>query len=131
MSPLPFILHAQALVEQFRLIGERGTRILIQNLNGHKKDTYEFTFDNSDFVLKEEAYVTYSIQFIFREAANKEEYVSPDEFSLREYLSILYLEPRMKLVLCGKKVLPKRMLYSLYNRRETYYTPQKSTLRCI
>lgn len=65
--------------------------------------------------------VTFLTFFSESRQDNPNEPMPEDEYSLRAYLSILYLEPRMKLILNGKKVVPKRLLYSLYNTREITY----------
>eukprot|EP01052_Picozoa_sp_SAG31_P023474 SAG31_NODE_1937_length_6866_cov_3.173932_6_plen_215_part_00 len=48
----------------------------------------------------------------------------PIDYSLREYTSILYLEPRMKIFIRGKKVRTTRLLKSVSRRIAVRYQPR-------
>eukprot|EP01126_Amoeba_proteus_P042061 TRINITY_DN4558_c0_g1_i3.p1 TRINITY_DN4558_c0_g1~~TRINITY_DN4558_c0_g1_i3.p1 ORF type:complete len:712 (-),score=181.60 TRINITY_DN4558_c0_g1_i3:1829-3964(-) len=104
------------LIDQFSKLGDKGTRILIHNLKGWDDGVVEFLFKGDDIILKEE-YEMYMDE--------KRSGTAEDEYSLRAYLSILYLEPRMKIMINGRKVLPKRMSFCLYNTRKTIYKPKR------
>lgn len=101
----------QDIIAQFNYIKSTGTRIVIYNLTQYSPDVYEFSFKNPhDIELDSEK--------------KKESNTPCDEFSLRAYFQILYLNPRMRMYIRGQKVLTQRIVYSLWNPKEYTYRPQ-------
>uniref|UniRef100_A0A0K0DM00 Morc6_S5 domain-containing protein n=1 Tax=Angiostrongylus cantonensis TaxID=6313 RepID=A0A0K0DM00_ANGCA len=92
--------HTQdALFEQFeRINGASGTLIVLFNLRRIETGDFELNFDAPYDVREEE------------------------RNSLRAYLSVLYLKPRMKVYLRGKKVLTTRILSTLLYPYKYNYT---------
>ncbi|KAL6728709.1 hypothetical protein Aduo_010452 [Ancylostoma duodenale] len=87
-----------ALFEQFeRIKGASGTLIVLFNLRRIETGDFELNFDTP-----------YDVRL-----SNFEEQREEERNSLRAYLSVLYLNPRMKVYLRGKKVLTTRILNSL------------------
>ncbi|KAJ1372876.1 ATPase morc2 [Parelaphostrongylus tenuis] len=89
-----------ALFEQFeRISGTSGTLIILFNLRHLGTGDFELNFDFPNDI----------------RLTNFEEQREEERSSLRAYLSILYLNPRMKIYLCGKKVQTTRVLSTLLN----------------
>ncbi|KAK6042333.1 hypothetical protein COOONC_20161 [Cooperia oncophora] len=95
-----------ALFEQFeRISGQSGTLIVLFNMRRIETGDFELNFDTP-----------YDVRL-----SNFEEQREEERNSLRAYLSVLYLNPRMKVYLRGKKVLTKRILSTLlYPYRYNY-----------
>ncbi|VDO69049.1 unnamed protein product [Heligmosomoides polygyrus] len=87
-----------ALFEQFeRIQGPSGTLIVLFNMRRIETGDFELNFDTP-----------YDVRLSQFEQQREEE-----RNSLRAYLSVLYLNPRMKVYLRGKKVLTTRILTTL------------------
>ncbi|KAK6740155.1 hypothetical protein RB195_008557 [Necator americanus] len=87
-----------ALFEQFeRIQGATGTLIVLFNLRRIETGDFELNFDTP-----------YDVRL-----SNFEEQREEERNSLRAYLSVLYLNPRMKVYLRGKKVFTTRILNTL------------------
>nr|XP_022292536.1 MORC family CW-type zinc finger protein 3-like isoform X1 [Crassostrea virginica] len=98
-----------------------GTRIIIYNLTKNENSNnleLDFLSDRLDIRNPETHLIDYST--INRAVHDK----SPEyKVSLREYCSILYLKPRMKIVLRGKKVKTKMISKSLSETETDVYKP--------
>ena len=53
----------------------------------------------------------------------------PLDYSLREYLRVLYLEPRMQIYLRGVQVRNLRILKTTTRRKRVSYKPQKAAVQ--
>ncbi|KAE9420209.1 hypothetical protein Angca_005620, partial [Angiostrongylus cantonensis] len=96
-----------ALFEQFeRINGASGTLIVLFNLRRIETGDFELNFD-----------APYDVRL-----SNFEEQREEERNSLRAYLSVLYLKPRMKVYLRGKKVLTTRILSTLLYPYKYNYT---------
>jgi hypothetical protein len=49
----------------------------------------------------------------------------PEQISFREYVSILYYDPRMKVYIQNKKVKTKMLVYTLHKPMRYYYMSKK------
>ncbi|XP_029690866.1 MORC family CW-type zinc finger protein 3a isoform X2 [Takifugu rubripes] len=100
-------------------LGKTGTRIIIWNLRRTSSDTTEFDFEKDP----------YDIQIPLDESdtrQGKAKAVScvPESFrSLRAYCSILYLKPRMQIIIRGEKVKNQLIAKSLAFIRKDHYKP--------
>ncbi|XP_040279047.1 MORC family CW-type zinc finger protein 3 isoform X1 [Bufo bufo] len=112
------------LAELDAIIGKKGTRIIIWNLRRDKngKSEFDFTADKYDIKIPEE------IDGSFRKGYKKQErieLVAPDsDYSLRVYCSILYLKPRMQIVLRGQKVQTQLVSKNLAHIEKDVYRPK-------
>jgi len=114
-------------VEEFEKIeGDHGTRIVIMNLKKNMSGKqYEFNFDLDEYDIQlAEERDDYDFDTKKKKTQKGTASIPPDEYSLRAYFRILYMNPRMKMYIRGKKVLTKRMLHSLYSTKELVYRPQ-------
>ncbi|KAG8518556.1 MORC family CW-type zinc finger protein 3, partial [Galemys pyrenaicus] len=116
-----FSTEQQLLAELDAIMGKKGTRIIIWNLRSYKNAT-EFDFDKDKYDIR--------IPEDLDEAAGKKGYrkqervdqIAPEsDYSLRAYCSILYLKPRMQIILRGQKVKTQLVSKSLaYIERDVY-----------
>ncbi|KAI4899912.1 hypothetical protein NFI96_019491, partial [Prochilodus magdalenae] len=108
--------------------GKKGTKILIWNIRRNKdgKPEFDFDTDREDIRLPE-------IHSEEMEGKSKKSYFGPRrtdhivpemDYSLRAYLSILYLKPRIQIILRQKKVLTKLVAKSLSMIENDVYKPQ-------
>jgi hypothetical protein len=104
----------EAIQQQFNEIqSHTGTRIIIFNLKKAETTThyeFDFTSHKGDIILIDE-YTT-------------DPSVPPCQYSLAEYLKILYLEPRMLIYIKGEKIRTIRLCHSLYMTKQTIYKPK-------
>ncbi|MCJ8735753.1 hypothetical protein PDJAM_G00251190 [Pangasius djambal] len=117
------------LQEQLNSIpGKKGTKILIWNIRRNKdgKPEFDFEADEEDIRLPE-------IRSEEMEGKTKRRYSGPHrtdhivpemDYSLRAYLSILYLKPRIQIILRQKKVQTKLVAKSLSMIENDVYKPQ-------
>ncbi|XP_042619777.1 MORC family CW-type zinc finger protein 3-like [Cyprinus carpio] len=100
-----------------------GTRIIIWNLRKTSTDKSEFVFETgcNDIQIPSEVY-----------ESEKKKYKQPShvflsspesDFSLRAYCSILYLKPRMQIIICGQKVKTQLISKSLEHIVKNKYKP--------
>ncbi|GAA6069307.1 MORC family CW-type zinc finger protein 3 isoform X1 [Tachysurus ichikawai] len=124
------LFHSESeLQEQLDTIpGKKGTKILIWNIRRNKdgKPEFDFEVDEEDIRLPE-------IHSEEMEGKAKRRYSGPQrtdhiipemDYSLRAYLSILYLKPRIQIILRGKKVQTKLVAKSLSMIENDVYKPQ-------
>ncbi|CAM5165756.1 unnamed protein product [Natator depressus] len=125
----------EELLAQFDAIpGKKGTRILIWNIRRNKdgKPELDFVTDQYDIRISD---------FSMEESENAGRKVPPrlekvqessapeTEYSLRAYCSILYLKPRMQIVLRQKKVKTQLISKSLANIEYDIYRPTSTNKR--
>ena len=130
-SPLP---NEQALLLMLGRIEALGTCIVIYNLRTQDDGQLELDFDtdNTDIRLREIAQQPGASVYgggratKFTRSRNNQpsDQDVPIDYSLKEYCRILYLEPRMQIVLRFKKVRTKRILKTTDRRKTVAYRPQ-------
>uniref|UniRef100_A0A3P8STP5 Morc S5 domain-containing protein n=1 Tax=Amphiprion percula TaxID=161767 RepID=A0A3P8STP5_AMPPE len=116
------------------ILSKKGTKILIWNIRRAKdgKTEIDFETDPSDFRLPE-----IQIEELKKGPRNsgslRPEHNIPDmHYSLRAYLSILYLKPRTQVILRGRKILTKLVSKRLIHIEHDVYKPHFSvSLRCL
>ncbi|XP_075053330.1 MORC family CW-type zinc finger protein 3 [Mixophyes fleayi] len=113
------------LLAEINAIGtKKGTRIIIWNLRRDKRGLMEFDFmtDKYDIRIPEEINGTSKGGFKKQE---RNDQVAPDsDYSLRAYCSILYLRPRMQIVIRGQKVQTQLISKSLAFIEKDVYRPK-------
>ncbi|KAF4105155.1 hypothetical protein G5714_014486 [Onychostoma macrolepis] len=108
--------------------GKKGTKILIWNIRRNKDGKPEFDFDTDVEDIRLPEIQSEEMQGKWRRDYYKHRRDSnsvPEmEFSLRAYLSILYLKPRIQIILRQKKVQTKLIAKSLSMNENDVYKPQ-------
>ncbi|XP_019384454.1 PREDICTED: MORC family CW-type zinc finger protein 3 isoform X1 [Crocodylus porosus] len=117
-----FSSEDKLLAELDAILGKKGTRIIIWNLRRDKNGKTEFDFDKDKYDIR--------IPEDLDEATGKRGYkkqermdqnVPESDYSLRAYCSILYLKPRMQIIVRGQKVQTQLVSKSLaYIERDIY-----------
>uniref|UniRef100_A0A8C2XY73 CW-type domain-containing protein n=1 Tax=Capra hircus TaxID=9925 RepID=A0A8C2XY73_CAPHI len=126
-----FSKEQQLLAELDAILGKKGTRIIIWNLRSYKSAT-EFDFDKDKYDIR--------IPEDLDETAGKKGYkkqermdqIAPEsDYSLRAYCSILYLKPRMQIILRGQKVKTQLVSKSLAYIERDIYRPKFLTNKTV
>ncbi|XP_067401385.1 MORC family CW-type zinc finger protein 3 isoform X1 [Emydura macquarii macquarii] len=117
-----FSTEEKLLAELDAIMGKKGTRIIIWNLRRDKDGETELDFDKDKYDIR--------IPEDLDEATGKRGYkkqerldqiVPESDYSLRAYSSILYLKPRMQIIIRGQKVKTQLISKSLaYIERDIY-----------
>nr|XP_055034683.1 MORC family CW-type zinc finger protein 3 [Misgurnus anguillicaudatus] len=108
--------------------GKKGTKIIIWNIRRNKDEKPEFDFDTDAEDIRLPEIQPETTQEKWRRdyyRHRRENHSTPEiEFSLRAYLSILYLKPRIQIILRQKKVQTKLVAKSLSMIENDVYKPQ-------
>ncbi|KAM3838089.1 MORC family CW-type zinc finger protein 3, partial [Diretmus argenteus] len=110
---------------------KKGTKIVIWNIRRAKDGNPELDFDPdvSDICMPQ-IHIEELRKSLKSSASHRAEQNVPDmEYSLRAYLSILYLKPRTQIILRGKKVLAKLVAKRLTHIEHDVYKPHFSKER--
>ncbi|XP_073698670.1 MORC family CW-type zinc finger protein 3b [Garra rufa] len=92
--------------------GPTGTRIIIWNLRKSTKGETEFDFDTDKYDI-----------LIRANICDKSNMTPESEYSLRAYCSILYLKPRMQIIIRGQRVKSQLISKSLAHIAQDNYRP--------
>ncbi|XP_030058073.1 MORC family CW-type zinc finger protein 3 [Microcaecilia unicolor] len=120
-----FSTEKDLLAELDAIIGKKGTRIILWNLRCDKRGQSEFDFNKDKYDIR--------IPEDLDEVAGKRGYrkqeridqIPPEsDYSLRAYCSILYLKPRMQIVIRGQKVKTQLVSKSLAYIESDIYRPK-------
>ncbi|XP_054595098.2 MORC family CW-type zinc finger protein 3 [Nothobranchius furzeri] len=118
----------QILAHFDSITSKKGTKILIWNIRRAKdgKTEIDYDLDSTDFRLPE-IQIKELKQGLWNSGLLRPEQNLPDMYySLRAYISILYLRPKTQVILRGKKVLAKLVSKSLTHIEHDVYNPQFS-----
>uniref|UniRef100_A0AAQ5Y9L0 CW-type domain-containing protein n=1 Tax=Amphiprion ocellaris TaxID=80972 RepID=A0AAQ5Y9L0_AMPOC len=110
------------------ILSKKGTKILIWNIRRAKdgKTEIDFETDPSDFRLPE-IQIEELKKGPRKSGSLRPEHNIPDmHYSLRAYLSILYLKPRTQVILRGRKILTKLVSKRLIHIEHDVYKPHFS-----
>nr|XP_009668239.1 PREDICTED: MORC family CW-type zinc finger protein 4 isoform X1 [Struthio camelus australis]XP_009668240.1 PREDICTED: MORC family CW-type zinc finger protein 4 isoform X1 [Struthio camelus australis] len=119
----------EELLAQFDAIpGKKGTRILIWNIRRNKDGKPELDFDTDEYDIRLADFLAEDVEIAGKKVLPCQEMVqefpAPEtEYSLRAYCSILYLKPRMQIILRQKKVSTQLISKSLANVEYDVYKP--------
>ncbi|XP_051506498.1 MORC family CW-type zinc finger protein 3-like [Myxocyprinus asiaticus] len=108
------------------LQGKKGTKILIWNIRRNKDGKPEFDFDTDAEDIRLPEIQSEEAQGKLRRDYYKhrrDSHIPEIEYSLRAYLSILYLKPRTQIILRQKKVQTKLVAKSLSMIENDVYKP--------
>ncbi|XP_043092394.1 MORC family CW-type zinc finger protein 3b isoform X2 [Puntigrus tetrazona] len=92
--------------------GPTGTRIIIWNLRTTTNGKTEFDFDTDKYDI-----------LIRADISDKSSMTPESEYSLRAYCSILYLKPRMQIIIRGQRVKSQLISKSLAHIAQDNYRP--------
>lgn len=117
----PFKMESQ-LFEQFNKIGSKGTLVVVYNvkLMDNGEPELDVVSDPSDIKMADP-----------EAGGNVADYdlTMPERISFRAYTAIMYLDPRMKIYIQGKKVRTKRLTTCLYNTKCYDFTSKRFKTR--
>ncbi|XP_010215100.1 PREDICTED: MORC family CW-type zinc finger protein 4 [Tinamus guttatus] len=119
----------EELLAQFDAIpGKKGTRILIWNICRNKDGKPELDFDTDEYDIRLADFLTENMETRGKKIMPCREMVPEfsileTEYSLRAFCSILYLKPRMQIVLRQKKVNTQLICKSLAKTEYDVYKP--------
>ncbi|NXD14303.1 MORC4 protein, partial [Nothocercus nigrocapillus] len=119
----------EELLAQFDAIpGKKGTRILIWNIRRNKDGKPELDFDTDEYDIRLADFLVENVETRGKKNLPCQEMVPEfsvleTEYSLRAYCSILYLKPRMQIVLRQKKVNTQLISKSLAKTEYDMYKP--------
>ncbi|XP_039511786.1 MORC family CW-type zinc finger protein 3a [Pimephales promelas] len=100
-----------------------GTRIIIWNLRKTSTDKSEFDFetDRYNILIPSEVYETEKEKY--KQSCRISQSSPESDFSLRAYCSILYLKPKMQIIIRGQKVKTELISKSLAHIAKDKYKP--------
>ncbi|XP_004842456.1 MORC family CW-type zinc finger protein 3 isoform X2 [Heterocephalus glaber] len=116
-----FPTEQKLLAELDAIMGKKGTRIIIWNLRSYKNSTeFDFEKDKYDIRIPEDLDETTGKKG-YKKQERIDQIAPESDYSLRAYCSILYLKPRMQIILRGQKVKTQLVSKSLaYIERDVY-----------
>ncbi|XP_077198774.1 MORC family CW-type zinc finger protein 3 [Paroedura picta] len=117
-----FPTEKELLAELDAIIGRKGTRIIIWNLRREKNEQTEFDFDTDKYDIRIPADLDdVTGKRGYKKQERQDQIVPESDYSLRAYCSILYLKPRMQIIIRGQKVQTQLVSKSLaYIERDVY-----------
>ncbi|XP_076405354.1 MORC family CW-type zinc finger protein 3 isoform X2 [Peromyscus maniculatus bairdii] len=116
-----FSTEQKLVAELDAIMGKKGTRIIIWNLRSYKNAT-EFDFEKDKYDIR----IPEDLDDIagkkgYKKQERMDQIAPESDYSLRAYCSILYLKPRMQIILRGQKVKTQLVSKSLaYIERDVY-----------
>ncbi|XP_040120162.1 MORC family CW-type zinc finger protein 3 [Oryx dammah] len=126
-----FSKEQQLLAELDAIIGKKGTRIIIWNLRSYKSTTeFDFDKDKYDIRIPEDLDETTGKKG-YKKQERMDQIAPESDYSLRAYCSILYLKPRMQIILRGQKVKTQLVSKSLAYIERDIYRPKFLTNKTV
>ncbi|XP_068931180.1 MORC family CW-type zinc finger protein 3 isoform X2 [Petaurus breviceps papuanus] len=116
-----FSTEQKLLAELDAIMGKKGTRIIIWNLRRDNSGRTEFEFDKDKYDIRIPEDLDETGKKGYKKQERMDQVVPESDYSLRAYCSILYLKPRMQIILRGQKVKTQLVSKSLaYIERDVY-----------
>ncbi|POI31718.1 hypothetical protein CIB84_004531, partial [Bambusicola thoracicus] len=119
-----FATEEKLLAELDAIMGKKGTRIIIWNLRRDKNDKTEFDFDKDKYDIRIPEDLDETGKRGYKKQERLDQIVPESDYSLRAYCSILYLKPRMQIILRGQKVKTQLVSKSLAFIERDIYRPK-------
>ncbi|CAI5772577.1 family CW-type zinc finger 3 isoform X1 [Podarcis lilfordi] len=120
-----FPTEEELLAELDAIIGKKGTRIIIWNLRREKNEQTEFDFDTDKYDIRIPADLDeLTGKRGYKKQERQDQIVPESDYSLRAYCSILYLKPRMQIIIRGQKVQTQLVSKSLAHIERDVYRPK-------
>nr|KAF6478133.1 MORC family CW-type zinc finger 3 [Molossus molossus] len=119
-----FSTEQSLLAELDAIMGKKGTRIIIWNLRSYRSATeFDFDKDKYDIRIPEDLDETTGKKG-YKKQERMDQIAPESDYSLRAYCSILYLKPRMQIILRGQKVKTQLVSKSLAYIEHDVYRPK-------
>nr|XP_056714731.1 MORC family CW-type zinc finger protein 3 [Euleptes europaea] len=117
-----FSTEKELLAELDAIIGKKGTRIIIWNLRREKNEQTEFDFETDKYDIRIPADLDeVTGKRGYKKQERQDQIIPESDYSLRAYCSILYLKPRMQIIIRGQKVQTQLVSKNLaYIERDVY-----------
>uniref|UniRef100_A0A8B9SJB8 MORC family CW-type zinc finger 3 n=2 Tax=Anas TaxID=8835 RepID=A0A8B9SJB8_ANAPL len=119
-----FPTEEKLLAELDAIMGKKGTRIIIWNLRRDKNEKTEFDFDKDKYDIRIPEDLDETGKRGYKKQERLDQIVPESDYSLRAYCSILYLKPRMQIILRGQKVKTQLVSKSLAFIERDIYRPK-------
>uniref|UniRef100_A0A8B9SE61 MORC family CW-type zinc finger 3 n=1 Tax=Apteryx owenii TaxID=8824 RepID=A0A8B9SE61_APTOW len=119
-----FSTEEKLLAELDAIMGKKGTRIIIWNLRRDKNEKTEFDFDKDKYDIRIPEDLDETGKRGYKKQERMDQVVPESDYSLRAYCSILYLKPRMQIILRGQKVKTQLVSKSLAFIERDIYRPK-------
>uniref|UniRef100_A0A8C3KY58 MORC family CW-type zinc finger 3 n=1 Tax=Chrysolophus pictus TaxID=9089 RepID=A0A8C3KY58_CHRPC len=119
-----FSTEEKLVAELDAIMGKKGTRIIIWNLRRDKNDKTEFDFDKDKYDIRIPEDLDETGKRGYKKQERLDQIVPESDYSLRAYCSILYLKPRMQIILRGQKVKTQLVSKSLAFIERDIYRPK-------
>ncbi|XP_029459345.1 MORC family CW-type zinc finger protein 3 isoform X2 [Rhinatrema bivittatum] len=120
-----FSTERDLLAELDAIIGKKGTRIILWNLRCDKRGHTEFDFSKDKYDIRiPEDLDDASGKRGYRKQERIDQIPPESDYSLRAYCSILYLKPRMQIIIRGQKVKTQLVSKSLACIERDVYRPK-------
>ncbi|XP_067371166.1 MORC family CW-type zinc finger protein 3a isoform X2 [Channa argus] len=100
-----------------------GTRIIIWNLRRTSNETGEFDFEKDRYDIQIPSDIYEEMNGTNQYPDKSKSYIPESVYSLRAYCSILYLKPRMQVIIRGQKVKSQLVAKSLAFIQKDHYKP--------
>ncbi|KAG8450172.1 hypothetical protein GDO86_002707, partial [Hymenochirus boettgeri] len=120
----------ELLAELDAITTRKGTRIIIWNLRRDKVGCTEFDFEHDKYDILIPAEID-GLKKGYKKQERLDQIAPDSDFSLRAYCSILYLKPRMQIILRGQKVQTQLVSKSLALIEKDVYRPSFLTPKTI
>ncbi|KAM4700178.1 MORC family CW-type zinc finger protein 3-like [Discoglossus pictus] len=114
----------ELLAELDAIISNKGTRIIIWSLRRDKRGWTEFDFDKDKYDIRIPDEVDGNGKRGYKKQERMDQIAPDSDYSLRAYCSILYLKPRMQIILRGQKVQTQLVSKSLAHIEKDVYRPK-------
>ncbi|XP_051869623.1 MORC family CW-type zinc finger protein 3a [Pristis pectinata] len=120
-----FNTEKELLAELEAISGKKGTRIIIWNIRETKdgKPEFDFESDKYDIRIPEDILNDNTEKRKYKRQDRVDQFVPESDYSLRAYCSVLYLKPRMQIILLGRKVKTQLISKSLAHIEHDIYKP--------
>ncbi|XP_067897248.1 MORC family CW-type zinc finger protein 3a [Heterodontus francisci] len=120
-----FSTEKELLAELDSIFGKRGTRIIIWNMRKTTDGKTEFDFESDvhDIRIPGDILDDSAGKRKYKRQERMDQIVPESDYSLRAYCSVLYLKPRMQIILRGEKVKTQLISKSLAHIEHDIYRP--------
>ncbi|XP_067853144.1 MORC family CW-type zinc finger protein 4-like [Heptranchias perlo] len=129
-----FKSQEELLAEFDTILSKKGTRIIIWNIRRSKDGKPELDFETDQFDIRipdiscEES-AGNGGRKNYKRPERQDQHVPESDYSLRAYCGILYLKPRMQIILCKKKIKAQLITKSLAHIEYDVYRPNFNNKR--
>ncbi|XP_067903098.1 MORC family CW-type zinc finger protein 3-like [Heterodontus francisci] len=127
-----FKSQEELLAEFDAILSKKGTRIIIWNIRRNKDGKPELDFETDQFDIRIpdiNCEDSAGKKKTYRRPERQDQHIPESDYSLRAYCSILYLKPRMQIILCKKKIKAQLITKSLAHIEYDVYRPNFNNKR--